>query len=288
MAKDIIESMYDELKRLLMVEKKLRNNSVLLSFLKIKSNSRLSYLERTCQPEAFFLGQLEQRLSNKDIQHYGEDDKYCLTADYVWRREKEHILNNDFIPQFFDEEYFNCPKYEGITEKEKVIIFTLLFARAFSEGTAMDLKIGENYWSKWEELTADTYDVLTRIGLITNLQKDALFSKSSTENKVSSLFRHTDVLKKKTFLRFVGPGEQKYYIDVCDAYGNFSAAELVKLLKIMVKGDTLSLEMLDKLSEDSIGLAHSKGLYLTDVKNPYINLSVDMEIRRSFEELIFN
>jgi hypothetical protein len=287
MAKDIIESMYDELKRLLTVEKKLRNNSVLLSFLKIKSNSRLSYLERTCQPEAFFLGQLEQRLSNKDIQHYGEDDKYCLTADYVWRREKEHILNNDFIPQFFDEEYFNCPKSEGITEKEKVIIFTLLFARAFSEDTAMDLKIGETYWPKWEELTGDAYDVLASVGLLFTLPRDSLFSKSSTENKVSSLFRHTDSLPKKTFLRFVAPGGQKYFLDLCDEEGEFSLEQLIKLLKLIFKGNNLSLEKIDQLSDESIRLAHAQGLYLTDVKNPYINLDVDLVIRRCFEELMF-
>lgn len=286
MASDVVKSMYGELKRILKVEKKLRYNSVLLSFLKIKSNQRLAYLERTSCTKSMFIGQLDELLSRGDIQHFGDGDKYCITAQYVWKQEKEALLENNCIPVLFDEEYFNCPKAEGISEKERVIIYTLLVARAFSLESAMDLKTGEQYWSKWEDLVGDAYNVLKDAGMLEKLKREDLYSKKSTENKVSALFRHTDSLPKKTLLRFIAPGMQRYFLDLVDKDQKVIPAEVTAILKIAFPKNLLDLERIDALSKACIEIAYSKGMYLTEVKNPYIDTKVDGIMKRCFEELL--
>lgn len=286
MKSDVVKSMYDELKRILTVEKKLKYNSVLLSFLKIKSNQRLMYLERTARAKNILAGQLEELLLRKDVQYFGEGDRYCITAQYIWKQEKDMLIDNNDIPVMFDKDYFNCPIAEEITEKERVIIFTLIVSRAFSLESAMDLKTGEEYWGKWEELVGESYNILKNVGMLEKLKREDLYSKKSTENKVSSLFRHTDKLPKKTSLRFIAPGMQKYYLNLTNENKELLPSELTGILKILFPKDLLDLNIIDTLSKSCIEIAHLKGIYLTEIKNPYIDTNVDGIMKRCFEELL--
>jgi len=267
--------LYDTLK----VKGKLKADSVLASFLNLKSNVRYAILDASSLRESIVpqnilsdLGRLELvRLTDKV-------GYYTITARGVWAVETDKQLGKlDTILSELDEKFFD-PYQEAkpLTEKEKAIILTLIGVRAYSKGAAIDLKRGDRALDVLAALLEDSYDLLAAHKVMKSLRKGDLFGKRGNEHPVSHLIRHTDALPKKTRGIYKAPGDQKYFLDLSKD-SEVSASDLGYLLWL-VYADGLTHDIEADLVRFCNEKAYETSIHLFDIgaehfaKPPYDNV----------------
>lgn len=284
---NMITQMYEELKRCLAVNGKLVENSVILSFLNVKSNARLSLLDESAFDLHNFNGLQQEYLDNKLIQKVGTGRKYCLTAQAIWQQEKNSLVDDDLLTNFLQEKIFNCPTEDvSLSEKERVILLAFILGRAFSVHTAMDLKLGDQFLDNWETIIIRAYDLLVELHCISKLKREDLFGKKVNEHPVSNLIRHTDSLPKKTALLFYALGEQKYLLNLAkDDTNTISAESSDNILSLIFERQKkLSLSETDKIAEVCNQTANRIGVLCYKEANEFISFENDNIIRDALEE----
>ena len=204
---------YDSIER----NKKLENNSVLISLLKIKNVTPRQQIIRESSKSSSDIPTdiLKTLLSEKLIQGADEIDKYTITAKGIWSIEKEReILNEESLISFIDSEYFIIGEKKPITEREKVILFGMIAARTFSKNSLIDLK-RDNSADTWKQIFDMSYDKLKSLKIIKE-DKDELIGNSKTEHIVANLLRHNIYLTRKIKGLYHATKKMQYYLDLFD------------------------------------------------------------------------
>lgn len=121
-----LKRFYDKLYEDLLFDKKLKKDSVFLSFLDFKSNIRYRALESSAIsgkkiPEVI----LSDLKRSNFIRPSDEINKYAITAKGVWEIEKnKNKVTEALIVDYLDKKFFDV--YLGnkaLSDKEKVILF---------------------------------------------------------------------------------------------------------------------------------------------------------------------
>lgn len=284
---DMIKQMYEELKRCLAVNGKLVEDSAVLSFLNIKSNTRLSLLDESAFDIHNFNGLHQDYVDNHLIQKVGTGRKYCLTAQAIWEQEKGKLIDNNLLIGYLQEKIFNCPAEDvSLSEKERVILLAFIMGRAFSPHAVMDLKLGDEFLNNWAIIIMRAYDLLAEVRCIAKLKKEDVFGKQGNEHPVSNLIRHTDSLPKKTALLFSAPGEQKYLLNLAKENSNSIHIENLAFMFSLIfeRQVKLRLTETDKISEVCNQTANSIGVLCYKEANEFISYENDNIIRDVLEE----
>ena len=216
---DPLARFYHLLRDNLIREKGLTENSVLISFLRTQSASRYNALRKSTINSAFVPNNVLMLLLAKGfIQCIGNVDDYAITAKGVWHYEKNHdLINEQILLSYLDEKYFSdelSVKNVDLNDKEKVILFAMILARAFSEKSAVDLKRSDTVKDKWQEILETSYDALENLGFVTKLEKTDFLGTRGNEHVVSSIFRHNNSMVQKTKGIYAYTRKQEYYLDL--------------------------------------------------------------------------
>lgn len=216
---DQLATIYTSLREYLQLKRKLKDNSVLVSFINVKSNDAYkllagSAIKRTRLPKNIF----ETLLSRGFIRVAGEPDKVVITAKGIWEIESRNgTINNDILIDRIDGKFLDIFKEGGrLTEKDKVILLGMISVRSFSRESALDLKKGESVLSYLQSLLQSSFELLSRNNVVLKLKLEDLFGAQGNEHPVSHLIRHTDALLKRTWGIYKTLGQQKYYLDLFD------------------------------------------------------------------------
>jgi hypothetical protein len=262
--KKIYQILYDNLEK----NKKLKERSVIKSFLKITSNVRFRFLKDSSVPKYKIPRDIFNDLIDKKlIRNTDKVDFYTLTLKGIWEVEnKNNIMSNDILLEFLDKSFFNVYNIseKPLSEKEKVIIFSMIAARAFSEKSSVDLKKGETALNSWEEIINKSYEKMKSLPLISKLEQEDLYGKPGNEHKVSSLFRHTDALPKKTGGLFKAVGKQKYFLDLFKE--EIAKENLIYLLKQILGEKILSMKEINDIDTFCRDIAHNKNIFIFNAK----------------------
>lgn len=263
---EILKILYSNILTNLKINKKFNDNSILLSFLQLKSNSRFGYLEQSAEDLSRVDNSIIQELINIGyIREAGEVGYYSITAQGIWKIENEEGITSYDIIDFIDKKFFNISLVDrGLTDKEKIILLSLISARAFSQNYAFDLKKGDTTLDSIKRIIDQSYELLYELNLINEMNEKALYGKRGNEHIVSHLIRHTDQLPKKTKSLFIAPGDQKYYLSL-SKNGNLSEKKLVFLLKeIFEKRDFLDIEECEKIMDYCNKIVYDEGIHIYD------------------------
>lgn len=277
--------LYERLKDLLENDGKLVSDSVLLSFLAIKANQRLSFLNESACLFEELPGDIEPLVEEGLLQRI--NGKYCLTAHAVWDIEKENIVDSGLMIKYLQNKYFLCPEEDclSLTDKQKVVLLAFIIGRAFSDKTAMDLKLGDNVLRQWEEIIFQAYDILKQHNCI-SIEKDKLFGKKKNEDPVSDFFRHTDELPRKTWLMYEALGDQKYCLKVIDADWQIDKSKLIKLFHLIFdRVSQLSYSELEEISEECNAITNDRAYLCFEDDNQYISFMSDSVISEAFMDM---
>lgn len=206
--------LYDNIER----NKKLENNSVFISLLKIKTLTPRQKILRESSKSSSDIPTdvIKTLLSEKLVQSSDEIEKYTITAKGIWTVEKEReILNEESLMSFIDSEYFIIgEKIKPITDREKVILFGMIAARTFSKDSLIDLK-RDNYQDTWMQIFDMSYEKLKSLKIIKEA-KDELLGSSKTEPNVVNLIRHNIYLTRKIKGLYHTTNKMQYYLDISD------------------------------------------------------------------------
>lgn len=280
-----LEKIYYGLRDVLKDEKKLINESVMLSFLNIKSNTRLLYLSRSAISDSVLFGDEEPLLAQGLIQKI--DDKYCITAKGIWQFEAQRLVDEGKLVEFMQEKFFNCPDAEDtrLSEREKVILLAMIFARTFSTEAVVDLKLSDHYLDRWKTILLKALALLSELGCISKLTNKTLFGGESNVHPVYGTIRHTDYLPKKTLLIFTALGNQDYYLNL-DCEGEINKRLLKKLfLMIFEREAPLSMSETEHIASLCTDIANEEAFFCFDHSNPYMNYTCDRVIADVLDNL---
>lgn len=286
----ILKKLYFNLKTNLELDNKLKNKSILISFIEMKSNSRYRYILDSAQSlSQFSNNNINELLSSKLIRETVDINKYAITGKGVWTIEANSIIPIEDFVEFIDAKYFDLAiDNENITDKEKVILLSLLTARAFSEISAINLKNDYLVLDACKRIIDNSYSILYEFKIVKKINN--LYGKRGNEHIVSNLIRHTDILPKKTKGIYKAPGNQKYFLDVVNGDNDISVDKLSYIIKcILFKSDNIKYDKVISIYEKCKTHSYNEAVYLNnDLRNSFINPHYDDVIRIAFEEAILN
>jgi predicted transcriptional regulator len=250
--------------------KKIIDNSIIIQFINLKSNDRYRLLTASAIP-AYNLNVkkniLDYLVENEYIRETSNIGTYFLTAKGIWHIEKnKNIINEKKLLDFLDNKFFSFEEHvnKKLSDKEKIILFSMIAVRTFSDKSPIDLKKDDTVLTEIENVVDEAYDKLSALGLLTRLQKKDLYGKPGNEHPVSVIFRHTDALPKKTKGLFKALGEQRYYLDVFKN-NHIKKDNLGILFNKILDEKILEMQELDDIYRFCCEIAQSKNIFLFDL-----------------------
>jgi hypothetical protein len=187
--------------------------------------------------------------------HAGADHRITLSAKGIWEAEQSRsILDSAGLLAYIDEKWFNCfaESKSAPTDKEKLILFTLLAARAFSPETGVKLSRKQTHRA-WIELVLSASDFLRSYDIIGDIGAEEALRPGSAGTgppPVVKFFRHTDDLPKKTDGIFIAK-QLNYYLDL-DSEGVIDKGRLAHLFGVLLeeKADFTTAEAFGSFCRD--------------------------------------
>src|SRR2546426_11567316 len=274
---EVLKRLYGSCKDRFQLEGKLREGSVFLSCLEVKNNVRFKLLN-AASVEAFRIeaGVLADLTAEGLVRQSASASSFTLTANGIWNVEKSQgVIDEAKLVEYLDEKHFDLfggtPK---LTDREKIIIMSLIAARAFAKESCVDLHKDDATMDVWQRIIEKVLASLKDLGVVGRLRSDVLLARKGNEHPVSDLLRHTDALQRKTKLLFLAPGKQKYYLALYD--GSTVAGDKLGFLFHMIFGGRLDLDGVDKVLALCIDVAHNDGILVFDpAQHPFAKPGID-------------
>lgn len=282
-----LNRVYLNLKTQLTLKKRLKDKSVLVSIMNVKSNEAYKLLsESGINSISIPRGIFDSLQADGLIRMAEKPGKYVITVRGVWEIEsKNGTINTDILLDRVDRKFFDLFKDGGqLTEKEKVILLAMIAVRSFSAESALELKKGKTDLTRLQFLLEASYQLLIKYDQIRKLKRDDLFGAQGNEHPVSNLIRHTDALLKKTRGIYKTLGrQQKYYLDIYD--GEHLSEEALMTLFGYIFGSTMSIELKYELSDFCLSNAYEQSAYLFDLNiHVFANPTYDEQFNEALEK----
>jgi len=254
--------LYDNIKK----DKKLKNNSIILSFLKTHKSSIFRLLEKSVISSNLIPSEILISLLKKGlIQNYDHFNTYIISVKGVWEIEKENDnINLELLISFLNKEYFKYNVDEDLNDKEKLILFTMISARTFSEVSSIDLKKDVFIRDKWKEVMEKAYEFLFNHSYI-NIKNEKIFNTTGNVHIVSSIFRHNNKMVQKTKGIYSFNRKQEYYLNLFNN-NRFNEEALVYLFWKLFKSK-LSNKEVNFITKYCNEISLKNSIYLFDMKN---------------------
>lgn len=293
--KHALRKFYDRLRDNLKIERRkqdLVQDSVLITLLKTQSATRFRLLNKSTLMSIDISAEgLSSLLQNGDVQSAGNFGSYVITAKGVWRFERElGLLNEEKLLSYLTENYFTSKNLlteskNDLNDKERVILFTMIAARAFSKDSPVALKKGEVARDKWKDILGGSFDVLNRMGLVSNTDKAAFTITRGNEHIAMSVFRHNNHMVQKTQAIYRYTGDYEYYLDLYDN-GVFSSDKLSYLFWKIFRGN-ISQPYVDQIVNYCNEVSSKESIFLFDMnKHKFGMPTYDRTLRDSLLESI--
>jgi hypothetical protein len=282
-----LDSFYIKLRNCLTEYYKKEPKSVFFSLFNVKNNIRTSFLSQSSKAfDDIFKEEYEYLISNGYIVSIGNFEKYIITTKGIWFIETDKdILDIDKLFSFLDEKYLNIQFFgnKPLNDKEKILLMVLIAVRSFSKETAIDLKRSKVVNQKLEELIYDSFDLLTKHGILSKLNRDNLLDYEGNENAVSDFIRHREALVRNSRNIYKTLGGQKYFLDLFT--NSILQVKEIGYLIWLIYGDLLNFNNEKELMEFFKKNAYEKCIFLYDAKNfIFINPDYDKMLKNSFKE----
>ena len=287
--KEYIRRFYSLLRDNLKRERKLQRNSVLLSFLTTQSASRYRLLKKSTLNSVLISNPILTSLLTKGlIQCIDNINAYAITAKGVWQYEQDsEFIDEDRLLSYINDKYFNPQRRGSLNDKERVILFAMMSARAFSERSSVDLKKSDVVKNKWREVLEKSYDVLHDLGSITKLNKEKFLEQRGNVHIVSSIFRHNNKMVQKTRGIYSYNRKQEYYLNLQEN-STFSQDKLSYLFWKVFNGD-ISGNSANDILHHCNEISRKESIYLFDIPEHIFSMpTYDTKIKDALMDSIIS
>ena len=285
----ILNYLYEILHNNLMQEKALKNNSVFLSLISMKSHKRLEYLKNASRPLDELGGDIEELLELGYLRMIERLNNYCLSGLGIWTVERGRgLINPRQLVDFLDKENFRV-EIKPLSPREKVVLFSFISLRSFYEGSLVDMR-NKYVHDHIGEVLEKSLDFLKEMEIVNrSYSKEKFYGNPGNETPMINVLRHGgDSLANKTLNTFKAAGNQRYYLDLFDDQNGLDVSKL-KILFEQIFGGANLFERRRELITFLIDVPREYGLYFFD-KDAYIFLDdrFDFLIEETVEECLLD
>lgn len=246
---ELLQSLYEHLKSTYMrsITDKIEN-SVYLGLLNLKSKTKRMRLLLDAAVPGSGLEQdlLKQLLQLRYVEYVDQKMRITLTSNGIWEAEKSlGLVDFDRLLGFIDKKWFNCfaDFKKTISDREKIILFTTLGARAFSEHSSVNLRNDEVH-DGWKKAVNLVSDFLFENQIIKDREVKNLLLKKTSLHPVIHFFRYSENLPKITEGIWIGKN-LNYYLDLYKD-GQIAIEKLVFLFDIVFE-EKIDLPLVEKV-----------------------------------------
>lgn len=283
-ARILLQKFYDRLyDNFILKYKKLKSESLLISFIDIKANDRFRLLVESSIRSTSVSGLDLKNLKLKGfIRNSDNANNLSITGKGVFEVEKtSNKISIEKLVDCLDEKLFSlfAELDKSLSEKQRVILLSMISTRSFSEDSVVDLQRNENTNECWGEVVDASFNFLKELGIIKKLSYKELYGKKGNEHPVSNVFRHTDQLPRLTGGIFTALGNQRYFLNVFKN-NTISKEELSFVLRKIFEGIDLDVSIIQSISDFCRNIAHTKDIRLFDPnKHVFSSSSYDSYIK---------
>ena len=222
---------------------------------------------------------IEQALSDGMIK-LKEPNVYILTAKGAWTVETECLKYSidDLLEKIDEKKFGTHGKNKKISDKNKVILLSLISLRAFSKETVASYRDNtalEAFWNALSESAAFLLD-----GKIISAKFTEMYNESGSKGKFGTLFGEIDKLAGPTCGIFV-PGLSKYYLDFANEDGDLNKDKISRIFEVIFEEIPISLT--ESLINFCFHISRKYGVLLSDSEVSYCSSKWDNVIKRCIE-----
>ncbi|MFC1874091.1 hypothetical protein ACFLYX_02180 [Chloroflexota bacterium] len=287
-----LNKLYSKLKETYIRNKQGKTNkSVLLGLVDLSSKTRRMRLLKDAAVPVIQIDQnnIKELFEFNLIQYIDQGKNITLTSKGIWQAEKSlGLLEDDTVTDYIENKWFECFKdiNQELVEREKIILFTTLAVRAFSEQSSVNLKKGDRVDNAWRDAVEKAFDFLLENGIIKDKTlKEALFGGEGYKpslNPVKNCFRYSENLPKKTNGLYVAKS-LKYFLNL-ENTGEIDINDLVFLFEAIFK-DKVDFELMEKINSFCRDMSYAKSAQVFD-NHIFASPSYDDLVKESLRKMV--
>jgi len=205
-----------------------------------------------------------------------EPNVYILTAKGAWAVETKFLgySINDLLEKIDKERFGDDSKNEKTSDKNKVILLSLLSTRAFSKETVASYRddmLAEAFW----KILSESAKFLLENKIISTEFAD-MYDETGSKGKFGTLLGEIDKLQQSTLGIFV-PKSSTYHLDVADEEGDLNSNKIVHIFKVIF--EEIPLSLIEPLNEFCFNISRTYGILLSS----YCSTNWDAHMKRCIE-----
>lgn len=285
---NLLSILYNKLvDNLMLHHKKILDQSVFLTLLKLSSNDTYKIISNSSVKFENTFHKEVNGLTNLNYARYSDDkeklDEVVITAMGIWYiEESKKVINISKVLKYIQSTKLEFPKAkQDLTDNEKIIIYSMLAVRTFSEEVPMDLS-SSNLCTNWQDIIENKIVPHLRENKIIRLES-VIDKKTGNEDPISYLLRHANDLPQKTNNLFTTTKRNKYYLSI----NNDDQGKCLSQISFLINKIIPNIDS-DQFSSDVFlflcDVAHNQSLYVLP-SFEYINNQWDKRIKESLEQL---
>lgn len=284
----VLRKFYNELYNYLILDYKIINESIIITFLKPFSNKRYEMLSNTALDSfKFKRSVIDSLITDEMIRPTEEANKYSITAKGVWKIElTDGKISDQIILEYIDKNYFSVFKSdEPLVDKEKVVLLSMISVRSFSEHSALNFHDGQHIIQSWKSVLDKCGMFLKDFSVIKDYP-GKMYGKGGNEFPAIYLQERVNELFKKSRGLYKSPGNRIYYLDL---YNNH-IKENLSLLFWLIFGKKLTFDNVDIVIDFCNNVAYEMCIHIfKDIdQHIFLNPEYDDTLKNSILEVVLS
>jgi hypothetical protein len=284
----ILNALYEKLvQSMVSANKKLVDKSVFLTLLKLSSNDSYNIIRNSSFKfeKAFHndINILERANYVSKPDDKEKLDELVITTRGIWFIESSKgIIELNDVLKYIQATKLEFPKAkQALVDSEKVILYSMLCVRTFSDEVTMDLN-SPDLCIRWQDIIENKVIPHLRENKIIKLES-VIDKKTRNENPISYLMRHANNLPQKTNNLFIPTKKNKYYLSLNTDHQGKCISQISFLInKIIPTIDSIQLST--NLFQFLCEVAHNQSLYVT-TSFDFITINWDQIFKESLDQL---
>jgi len=222
--------------------KKSPKDSIFLFFFDKTSNDRMEILMRN----SIDIDELNEHdvsiLIEKNFLQKIDSNKICITGHGLWEYENRiNKLNIENLVSKINNKMFIVEKIK-LNEKDKILFFTMIATRAFSEKSSFYANASDNIKDEIMKSMIESAAFLHEMGVIKYMIEKDIFGEVRNIHPLAHYLRNNPKRLKKTDLIFtIKKGTNKYYLDVSEN-SELNLKKLKKMFNLIFEKKLSTLE----------------------------------------------
>lgn len=266
-------------------ELSIKENSIFITLITASQNKVLKLLsDSALASDLIGEGKIRDLLESDLIKKDEFSENFTITAQGIWQIEKnKNIVSEPQIIEYFQKSQFQRKKGSKIELKyrEKVVLLSMIAARAFSFESRVNLTTKGRLYDAWEEIFDSANQFLFDLKVINEKEKDSLYSRCANDPPVRYIFRRMTDLPKKTNLIYNFDKGLNYWLNMPDSEQEFK--QKIAFLFSIIFTDKLSYHNLDIILDFCRKIAQNKSIFaFSDItKHEYLDPRYDLWLKEA-------